>query len=146
ARQAAEALRPLAGRFAAGIYTLGILGVGFLAIPTLAGSAAYAFAETFRWREGLNEKLGRAPRFYLVLLLATGAGIGLNFAHVQPMQALFWSAVINGLLAPVLMLGILFVASDRKLMNGQPSSLLTRAAAALATLLMALAAIGLFVF
>jgi NRAMP (natural resistance-associated macrophage protein)-like metal ion transporter len=145
-RQAAEALRPLAGPLAATLYTIGILGVGFLAIPTLAGSAAYAFAETFDWRQGIDEKLQGARRFYSVLVLATAAGIALDFAHINPIRALFWTAVINGLLAPFLMVGILIVASDRKLMNGQPSSRLGRTAVLLATLLMFLAAVGMFVF
>ncbi|MBV8203325.1 MAG: Nramp family divalent metal transporter [Acidobacteria bacterium] len=145
-RQAAEALRPLAGPLAATLYTLGILGVGFLAIPTLAGSAAYAFAETFDWRQGLDQKVQGAKRFYLVLVLATVAGIVLDFAHVNPIQALFWSAVVNGVLAPFVMAGILFVAADRKLMNGQPSSPLGRVAVALATLLMFFAAAGMFIF
>jgi NRAMP (natural resistance-associated macrophage protein)-like metal ion transporter len=145
-RQAAEALRPLAGRLAATLYTVGILGVGFLAIPTLAGSAAYAFAETFDWRQGIDEKVQGARGFYAVLLLATAAGIALDFARINPIRALFWTAVINGLLAPFLLVGVLIVASDRKLMNGQPSSRLGRTAVGLATLLMFLAAIGMFVF
>jgi len=145
-RQAAQALRPLAGPLAATLYTIGILGVGFLAIPTLAGSAAYAFAETFHWRQGLDQKVARARGFYGMLLLSTAAGIALDFARINPIQALFWTAVINGLLAPFLMVGILVVAADRKLMNGQPSSLLGRAAVALATALMFLAAAGMFVF
>jgi NRAMP (natural resistance-associated macrophage protein)-like metal ion transporter len=145
-RQAAEALRPLAGPLAATLFTVGILGVGFLAIPTLAGSAAYAFAETFDWSQGLDEKVQSARRFYTVLVLATVAGIVLDFAHVNAIQALFWSAVVNGVLAPFLMVGILIVASDRKLMNGQPSSPLGRAAVGLATLLMFLAAAGMFIF
>jgi Mn2+/Fe2+ NRAMP family transporter len=145
-RQAAEALRPLAGRLAATLYTVGILGVGFLAIPTLAGSAAYAFAETFSWRQGLDRKLQQARRFYFVLLLSCAAGIAIDFAGVNPMRALFWSAVVNGLLAPFLMVGILVVACDRVLMHGQPSSLLGRVAVGLATALMFGAAIGMFVF
>jgi NRAMP (natural resistance-associated macrophage protein)-like metal ion transporter len=145
-RQAAEALRPLAGPLAATLYTIGILGVGFLAIPTLAGSAAYAFAETFDWSQGIDEKVQGARGFYSVLVLATTAGIVLDFARINPIRALFWTAVINGLLAPFLMVGILIVASDRKLMNGQPSSRLGRTAVLLATLLMFLAAVGMFVF
>jgi NRAMP (natural resistance-associated macrophage protein)-like metal ion transporter len=145
-RQAAEALRPLAGRLAATLYTVGILGVGFLAIPTLAGSAAYAFAETFDWSQGIDEKVQSARGFYAVLVLATAAGIALDFARINPIRALFWTAVINGLLAPFLLVGILIVASDRKLMNGQPSSRLGRTAVGLATLLMFLAAVGMFVF
>ncbi|HEV3075102.1 MAG TPA: divalent metal cation transporter [Thermoanaerobaculia bacterium] len=145
-RQAAEALRPLAGQLAATLYTIGILGVGFLAIPTLAGSAAYAFAETFDWRQGIDEKVQGARGFYAVLVLATAAGIVLDFARINPIRALFWTAVVNGLLAPFLMVGILIVASNRRLMNGQPSSRLGRTAVALATLLMFLAALGMFVF
>jgi NRAMP (natural resistance-associated macrophage protein)-like metal ion transporter len=144
-RQAAEALRPLAGGLAATLYTVGILGVGFLAIPTLAGSAAYAFAETFQWRQGLDEKAASARRFYVVVGLATAAGIALDFAHVNPIKALFWTAVINGVLAPFLLVGILIVASDRELMHGQPSSRLGRLAVAATTLLMFAAAIGMFV-
>jgi len=145
-RQAAEALRPLAGQLAATLYTIGILGVGFLAIPTLAGSAAYAFAETFDWSQGIDEKVNSARGFYSVLVLATAAGIVLDFARINPIRALFWTAVVNGLLAPFLMVGILIVASNRRLMNGQPSSRLGRTAVGLATLLMFLAAVGMFVF
>ena len=99
-RQAAEALRPFAGEFAATLFTVGIVGVGFLAIPTLAGSTAYAFAETLGWRQGLDKKLKQARWFYGLILLSTGVGVGLNFAGINPVKALYWTAVINGLLAP----------------------------------------------
>ena len=145
-RQAAEALRPLAGGFAATLFTLGVLGVGFLAIPTLAGSAAYAFAETFGWRQGLDRKMAGARRFYFIVGISTAAGIALDFAKINPLKALYWTAIINGLLAPFLLVGVLLVASSRKLMEQQPSSVLGRAAVVLATLLMFGAAIGLFVF
>ena len=145
-RQAAEALRPLAGEFAATLFTLGVLGVGFLAIPTLAGSAAYAFAETFGWRQGLDQKVTGARRFYLIVGISTAAGIALDFAKIGPLVALYWSAVVNGLLAPFLLVGVLLVASSRKLMAKQPSSLLGRVAVGIATLLMFGAAIGMFVF
>jgi NRAMP (natural resistance-associated macrophage protein)-like metal ion transporter len=121
-REAAEALRPLAGKFAATLFTIGIVGVGFLAIPTLAGSAAYAFAETLGWRQGLEKKLKQARWFYALNLLSTGVGVVLNFAGINPVKALYWTAVINGLLAPFLLVAILIVASDRTLMQGQPSS------------------------
>src|SRR5450631_2417815 len=117
-RQAAEALRPFAGKFAATLFTVGIIGVGFLAIPTLAGSAAYAFAETFRWRQGLDKKLSRARSFYAIILLSTAAGVVLDFAGINPVKALYWTAVINGLLAPFLLVAILVIASDKKLMRG----------------------------
>ena len=100
-RQAAEALRPLAGRFAATLFTVGIIGVGVLAIPTLAGSAAYAFAETLGWRQGLDKKLKQAPAFYALILVSTGVGVGLDFVGISPVKALYWTAVINGLLAPL---------------------------------------------
>lgn len=97
-RQAAEALRPFAGNFAATLFTLGIVGVGFLAIPTLAGSTAYAFAETLGWRQGLNKKLRQARWFYGLILFATGVGVGLDFIGINPVRALYWTAAINGLL------------------------------------------------
>lgn len=144
--QAAEALAPIAGRFSAFLYTAGIVGVGFLAIPTMSGSAAYAFAETFRWREGLDNVLSRAPAFYSVIIFSTFLGMALNLAHVNPVRALYWAAVLNGLLAPFLMVAILIVASDRKLMRGQPSSMLSRVVVGIATVFMAGAGIGMFVF
>jgi Mn2+/Fe2+ NRAMP family transporter len=145
-RQAAEALRPLAGNFASFLFTIGIVGLGFLAIPTLAGSAAYAFAETFGWRQGLDEKFPRAHPFYIVLIASIAVGVALDLLGVSAMKALYWSAVVNGLLAPFLLLGILFVASDRKLMQEQPSSRLSLWVVGAATVLMFGAAIGMFVF
>jgi NRAMP (natural resistance-associated macrophage protein)-like metal ion transporter len=145
-KQAASALAPLAGRFAATLFTLGVIGVGLLAIPTLTGSAAYAFAETFQWRQGLDQKFTAARAFYAVIILSTVVGIALDFANVNPVKALYWTAIINGLLAPFLLVGILLVACDARIMNGQPSSWLGRAVVALTTLLMLGAAVGMFVF
>jgi NRAMP (natural resistance-associated macrophage protein)-like metal ion transporter len=144
-RQAADALRPLAGKFAATLFTVGIVGVGFLAIPTLAGSTAYAFAESFRWRQGLDKKLKQARAFYTLILLSTGVGVGLDFAGINPVKALYWTAVINGLLAPFLLVAILIVASDRKLMQGQPSSGLGRCVVAITTVAMFAAGVAMFV-
>ena len=144
-RQAAEALRPFAGRFAASLFTVGIVGVGFLAIPTLAGSAAYAFAETFKWRQGLDKSLKQARYFYAIILLSTGAAVCLNFAGINPVKALYWTAVINGLLAPFLLLAILIVASDRKMMEWQPSSRLGWGIVAVATGMMFIAGVAMFV-
>jgi NRAMP (natural resistance-associated macrophage protein)-like metal ion transporter len=140
-----EALRPLAGRFAALLYAGGLIGVGFLAIPTLAGSAAYAFSETFGFRQGLDEKLPRAQVFYGVLVLSIILGVGMTFTPIRAVDALFWTAVINGVLAPFLLVGILLVACDRKIMQGQPSSMLGRVVVGLTTLGMFAAAIALFV-
>jgi NRAMP (natural resistance-associated macrophage protein)-like metal ion transporter len=144
-RQAAEALRPLAGKFASTLFTVGIVGVGFLAIPTLAGSTAYAFAETLRWRQGLDKKLKQARAFYALILLSTGVGVGLDFAGINPVKALYWTAVINGLLAPFLLVAILVVAADRKLMQGQPSSRLGWSVVAITTVAMFAAGIAMFV-
>jgi NRAMP (natural resistance-associated macrophage protein)-like metal ion transporter len=144
-RQAAEALRPLAGRFATTLFTIGIVGVGFLAIPTLAGSTAYAFAETLGWRQGLDKELKRARAFYALILLSTGVGVGLDFIGINPVKALYWTAVINGLLAPFLLVAILVVASDRKLMQSQPSSRLGWTVVALTTLAMFAAGVAMFV-
>ncbi len=145
-KEAAEALAPLAGKFASTLFTLGILGVGLLAIPTLTGSAAYAFAETFHWEEGLDQKFKSARAFYGIIIFSTLIGIAMDFANVNPVKALFLTAVINGLLAPFLLIGILLVASDDKIMCHQPSSLLGRAVVGLTTLLMFGAAVGMFVF
>ena len=135
-------LGPLAGRFAALLYTLGILGVGFLAIPTLSGSAAYALAETLSWKEGLDEKLKAARAFYGVIIASTATGIALDFANINPVRALFWTAVINGLLAPFLLLGLLVVASNKTIMMGQPSSILSRVLVGATVLIMFGAAFG----
>jgi NRAMP (natural resistance-associated macrophage protein)-like metal ion transporter len=144
-RQAAEALRPLAGRFAATLFTVGIVGVGFLAIPTLAGSAAYAFAEALGWRQGLNKKLKQARAFYTAIIFSTVAGVGLDFIGINPVKALYWTAVINGLLAPFLLTAILIVASDKKLMQGQPSSSLGWTVVVITTVAMFAAGIAMFV-
>ncbi len=142
AKEAAEALRPLAGNLAMLLYTVGIVAVGLLAIPTLAGSAAYALAETFNWSQGLDKKLRQAGAFYTVILLSVLCGIALNFLHINPVQALFWTAVINGLLAPFLLIGILLVARDRRIMHGHPSTKLNQGVVAITTLFMFMAAIG----
>lgn len=144
-RQAAEALKPFAGDFATTLFTVGVLGVGFLAIPTLAGSAAYACAETFKWRQGLDKSLGQARYFYAIILLSTGAAVCLNFVGINPVKALYWAAVINGLLAPFLLLAILIVASDRKLMQWQPSSRLGWILVAMTTAVMFVAGVAMFV-
>lgn len=144
-RQAAEALRPFAGNFAATLFTLGIVGVGFLAIPTLAGSTAYAFAETLGWRQGLSKELKQARWFYALILISTGVGVALDFIGINPVKALYWTAVINGLLAPFLLVAILIVAADKKLMQGQPSSRLGWIAVAIAAMAMFAAGVAMFV-
>jgi NRAMP (natural resistance-associated macrophage protein)-like metal ion transporter len=144
-REVAEALAPIAGRFASLLYTVGLLGTGALAIPTLAGSGAYAFAEIFGWRQGIDEPYNRAPGFYAMFISSVAIGVTLDFANVNAVGALYWTAVINGVLAPFLLVGILIAASDRELMQGQPSSPLGRAVVGATALLMFGAAVGMFV-
>ena len=145
-RDAAAALHPLAGPLAMTLFTVGIVGVGLVAIPTLITSSAYALAETFRWKDGLHRRFHAARPFYCVILLSSLVGVALDFTNVSPMKALYWSAVINGLIAPFLLVGILIVASDRKIMRQKPSPLLARLTVGLAALAMFGAAIGMFAF
>jgi NRAMP (natural resistance-associated macrophage protein)-like metal ion transporter len=144
-REAAEALRPLAGNFAAVLFTAGVLGVGFLAIPTLSGSAAYALAETFGWHQGLDAKFKSARAFYIVVVVSSIAGVVMDFANINPVKALFWTAVINGCLAPFLLTAVLLVAMDRRIMHHQPSSRLASVAVGVTILVMFAAAIAMFV-
>jgi Mn2+/Fe2+ NRAMP family transporter len=145
-KQAAEALRPLAGEFAYLLYTVGIIGVGFLAIPVLAGSAAYALAETFSWHQGIDKHFKGARGFFTVIIFSASIGVLLNFLNVNPIKALYWTAIINGLLAPFLLIGILLVSSDKKIMRKQMPSKLSFILMVLVTLLMFSAGIGMFVF
>ena len=143
-RQAAEALAPLAGDLAAALYALAIVAVGLLAIPTLAGSAGYAFSEAFNWPHGLSKDFSEAHAFYGVILLSVGLGIGSDFLKFNPMKFLFWSAVINGVLAPFLLCGILLIAGDRTIMKTQTSSVLNRTVVGITTVLMFAAALVMF--
>ena len=117
AAQAAEALRPIAGQFAFALFALGIIGTGLLAVPVLAGSAAYAVSETFGWTEGLDRRPREAKAFYGVIALATMGGVALNFIGIDPMSALYWAAVVNGLLAPPLMVVTMLIARNPAVMG-----------------------------
>jgi NRAMP (natural resistance-associated macrophage protein)-like metal ion transporter len=143
---AAAALRPLAGPFAATLFTIGIVGVGLVAIPTLITSSAYALAETFRWKNGLHRRFHAARPFYGVIMLSMLVGVGLDLTNISPMKALYEAALINGVIAPFLLVGILLVASDRKIMRQQPSPWLARVLVGLSASIMFGAAIGMFVF
>jgi Mn2+/Fe2+ NRAMP family transporter len=117
AAQAAAALEPLAGRAASLVFALGIIGTGLLAVPVLAGSAAYATAELFNWPEGLSNRFRRAPQFYAVIALATLLGVALSFVGVSEIRALFVAAIINGLIAPPLLVVIMLVARDQRVLG-----------------------------
>jgi len=144
-RQVAEALKPLAGSFAAMLYTIGLVGVGLLAIPILAGSSAYAFAETFAWKEGLDLPVTSGRYFYAVIGVSTLLGMAIVFIKINPIKALFWASTINGVLAPFLLIGVLLVSCDRKLMKRQPSPWLSRIMVGLTAALMFIAAVAMFV-
>jgi NRAMP (natural resistance-associated macrophage protein)-like metal ion transporter len=115
--QAAEALRPVAGRFAQLLFTLGIVGTGLLAVPVLAGSAAYAIGEALRWPIGLQKRPRRAPLFYATIAISTSAGVLLNVARIDPIKALFWSAVVNGVASAPIMIVIMALATRRRAMG-----------------------------
>ncbi|WP_269508945.1 NRAMP family divalent metal transporter [Burkholderia sp. IMCC1007] len=119
--QAAEALRPIAGEAAFLVFAFGIVGCGLLAIPAFAGSAAYGCAEAWRFREGLNEPVRRAPGFYTVLALCVIVGIAICFSPINPIKALYWSAVLNGI-AAVPMLGLVMLLAQRRDAEGQPGT------------------------
>ncbi len=115
--QAAEALRPLAGDFAFLLFSLGIIGTGMLAVPVLAGSAAYAVVESFDWSSGLDKKLHEAKEFYAIIALATLGGVLLNFTSIDPIKALFWSAVINGVISLPIMVVMMLLGSNERVMG-----------------------------
>jgi NRAMP (natural resistance-associated macrophage protein)-like metal ion transporter len=144
AAQAARALAPLAGRWAAALFACGIIGTGMLAIPVLAGSAAYAVGEAFKWPTSLERKPHQALGFYVTIGIATLAGICLNFLKIDPIRALFLAAVLNGLLAAPLMAVILHLASSRNVMGKFVIPPYLRGVGWLAALAMFAASIGMF--
>lgn len=125
AAQAAQALRPLAGEFAFALFAGGIIATGLLAVPVLASSAAYAVAEAFGWPEGLERQWFEAKRFYAIITLATVVGTGLDFTAIDPMKALYWSAVINGVVAVPIMVGLMLLAGKKSVMGNFTSGLKT---------------------
>lgn len=145
AKQAAEALLPLAGRGAYLLFALGLIGTGMLGVPVLAGSCAYALAEAAAWRGMLDAPPRRAPQFYAVIAAAIGAGLLFNFARWNAVKMLFWSAVINGVLAPPLILLVILLTSNPKVMGSAVSPPQLRWLGWLTFLFMTAAAIALFV-
>ena len=143
--QAAEALRPLAGDATFLLFSLGIIGTGMLAVPVLAGSAAYAVAEAFEWKSGLDLKLLEAREFYAIIALATLGGVLLDFTPIDPIQALFWSAVINGVIAVPIMIVMMLLADDARVMGAFTVTRRLKALGWLATWTMAAAVVAMFV-
>jgi Mn2+/Fe2+ NRAMP family transporter len=152
ASQAAEALRPVAGRFAFILFSAGIVGTGLLAVPVLAGSAAYAVGEALKWPTGLDRKPLAARGFYGVVAVATLLGLAMNFpffqeyTHITPIRALFWSAVINGVVAvPIMVVMMLMTANPKAMGQFAAASPVLRTFGWLATGVMAVASVGMFI-
>ncbi|MGO9326833.1 MAG: divalent metal cation transporter, partial [Steroidobacteraceae bacterium] len=122
AADAANALRPLAGEFAYILFAVGILGVGLIGVPVLAGSGAYALAETMGWNTGLEREATNARGFYSIIAVSLLAGLGIQYLPISPMKALFWSAVINGVVAVPLMAVIILLVSKKSVMGAYVAS------------------------
>jgi NRAMP (natural resistance-associated macrophage protein)-like metal ion transporter len=142
--QAAEALRPVAGVFTFALFAAGIIATGMLAVPVLAGSAAYGVSEVFGWTEGLDRRPKEAKAFYATIAVATLGGVALNFTSIDPVKALYWSAVVNGLLAAPVMAVMMVIAMNRRIMGRLTLPRPMLAVGWLATIIMALASIGFF--
>jgi Mn2+/Fe2+ NRAMP family transporter len=122
ATDAAQALRPLAGRAAEELLAIGLIGAGFLAVPILTGSSAYAVAEAFGWKHGFDKHPERAKEFYFLIAVSTVLGMLMNFSGLNPIKALFWTAVINGFLAPPLLVLIMIISNNKKVMGERVNS------------------------
>jgi Mn2+/Fe2+ NRAMP family transporter len=145
AAQAASALRPLAGDFAYILFALGILGVGLIGVPVLAGSAAYALSEAMSWKWGLERKATDARGFYGVIAVSVLAGLGIQYLPISPMKALFWSAVINGVVAVPLMVVIILLATNKSVMGAFTVSRSLIILGWIATAVMGAAAVRMFI-
>jgi NRAMP (natural resistance-associated macrophage protein)-like metal ion transporter len=143
--QAAEALKPVAGEFAFAIFALGIIGTGLLAVPVLAGSAAYALGESRNWPVGLARKPLKAKAFYGTIVAATLFGLVISFSPLDPIKALYWSAVLNGLVAVPVMVTMMFMASNKNIMGKFQITGYLRYAGWVATIVMAAAAAIMFI-
>ena len=140
ALKAAEALRPIAGEFAYLLFAVGIIGTGLLAVPILAGSAAYAVAETFKLREGLNLKLRQAPGFYGIIAVSILLGFAINLIGINPIQALYYAAVLNGIVAPPLLVMIMLIGNNRSIMKSRVNRGMSNTLGWIATIAMSIAA------
>jgi Mn2+/Fe2+ NRAMP family transporter len=145
AAQAASALRPLAGDFAYILFALGILGVGLIGVPVLAGSGAYALSEAMGWEWGLERKATDARGFYGVIAVSVLAGLAIQYSPISPMKALFWSAVINGVVAVPLMVVIILLVSKKSVMGAFTASRSIVIVGWIATAIMGAAAVRMFI-
>ncbi|HVV25926.1 MAG TPA: divalent metal cation transporter [Candidatus Saccharimonadales bacterium] len=142
ASQAADALRPFAGNATYALFAIGIIGTGLLSIPVLAGSASYVVAESFHWEAGLNRKLNQAYAFYGVLILAMLVGLGINFIGLNPIKALIYSAVANGIVAPIVLALVVLISSNKKIMGRWVNSAFTTSVGWIVTFLMVVSGVA----
>ncbi|MEO8041108.1 MAG: Nramp family divalent metal transporter [Acidobacteriota bacterium] len=145
ATEAAQALRPLAGNLATVLFAIGLIGAGLLAVPVLTASAAFAVAETFGWESGLDEKPRHAKKFYSVIAASTLVGVAIDFLGINPISALFWTAVINGVVAPPLLVVVMLVSNNKRVMGKRKNGPFTNIVGWLAAAIMFAAAIGMIV-
>jgi Mn2+/Fe2+ NRAMP family transporter len=151
ADEAAKALEPLvksfpnAGQISKAVFALGIIGTGLLAIPVLAGSAGYALAEGFGWKEGLGRKFKDARAFYLVIAISTVAGLSINLISLDPIQALVYAAVINGVIAVPILVAIIKIANDKEILQGRTNGKISNLLGLSTILIMGAAAAIMFV-
>jgi Mn2+/Fe2+ NRAMP family transporter len=151
ADQAARALEPLvksfpnAGEIAEVIFALGIIGTGLLAVPVLAGSCGYTLSEAFGWKEGLSKKFGQAKHFYLIIAASTIIGLWINFTNIDPIKALIYSAVINGIVAVPMLFTIMRIANDRKILGDMTNKRLSNILGWIAFVIMSISVVILFV-
>jgi NRAMP (natural resistance-associated macrophage protein)-like metal ion transporter len=145
ATQAAQALKPLAGDFAFLLFAIGIVGTGLLAIPILAGSAAYAISEVFDWKEGLNKKFKQAHGFYGIIIAATVIGVIINFLPIKPFTMLYYTAIINGIAAPPLMVLVMLIANNKKIMGKYRNAGFSNTMGWIITIIMSVSSVALLV-
>lgn len=143
--QAAKALQPVAGKLSYMFFAIGVIGTGFLAIPVLAGSLSYIFAETFGWEQGLDKKFHEAKGFYVVIIISMLVGLAINFLGISPVKALFYTAILYGVTSPVMVAVVLHICNNKKVMQGQTNGLLSNILGWL-TLLLMTAAAGLLIW
>jgi Mn2+/Fe2+ NRAMP family transporter len=145
AADAAQALRPIAGNAAALLFTLGVVGVGFLAVPVMTGGAAYDLCQTVGWKYGLNKRFAQAKRFYLTICVLTLLGVGMNFVGLNPMKALVFAGTVQGFSTPPLMLLIMLMTNNRSIMGGRVNGFAINALGWFTTAAIFAATVGLIV-
>lgn len=139
--QAAQALKPLLGNFAYLLFALGIIATGFLSIPALCGSVSYMLADAFSLKQGLNEKVNRAPKFYIIIIVALIIGLVLNYVGISPVQALIYTAILYGVTSPVLIAIVLHIGNNKKIMGKHANKTLSNVLGIIALLVMTAASV-----